>query len=153
MKCLIRTILAHLQVSHYLFPFFQLTFSEFDIESHVTCAWDSVTIRNGGSPSSPIIGQFCGNSNPRTVQSGSNQLVVIFNSDHSVQNGGFLATWNTQTLGKTWPASAVFFPYYSFNNYYQIQKFFCQSIRKLQNQYGFFSILKGQKWKTNGLII
>ncbi|XP_049633697.1 cubilin [Suncus etruscus] len=76
-----------------------LTFSEFDIESHVTCAWDSVTIRNGGSPSSPIIGQFCGNSNPRTVQSGSNQLVVIFNSDHSVQNGGFRATWNTQTLG------------------------------------------------------
>ncbi|XP_058537778.1 cubilin isoform X1 [Neofelis nebulosa] len=76
-----------------------LTFSDFDIEAHATCAWDSVTVRNGGSPGSPLIGQYCGSSNPRTIQSGSNQLVVIFNSDHSVQNGGFYATWNTQTLG------------------------------------------------------
>uniref|UniRef100_A0A452U8T7 Cubilin n=1 Tax=Ursus maritimus TaxID=29073 RepID=A0A452U8T7_URSMA len=76
-----------------------LTFSDFDIEAHATCLWDSVTVRNGGSPGSPIIGQYCGSSNPRTIQSGSNQLVVIFNSDHSVQNGGFYATWNTQTLG------------------------------------------------------
>ncbi|XP_006159809.2 LOW QUALITY PROTEIN: cubilin [Tupaia chinensis] len=76
-----------------------LTFTDFDIESHSACAWDSVTIRNGGSPGSPIIGQYCGNSNPRTIQSGSNQLVVIFNSDQSIQNGGFYATWSTQTLG------------------------------------------------------
>ncbi|KAM5338742.1 cubilin [Glossophaga mutica] len=76
-----------------------LTFSDFDIESHATCAWDSVTVRNGGSPGSPIIGQYCGTSNPGPIQSGSNQLVVIFNSDHSVQNGGFYATWSTQTLG------------------------------------------------------
>ncbi|XP_008147050.2 cubilin [Eptesicus fuscus] len=76
-----------------------LTFSDFDIESHITCAWDSVTIRNGGSPGSPIIGQYCGTSSPSPIQSGSNQLVVIFNSDHSVQNGGFYATWNMHTLG------------------------------------------------------
>ncbi|KAG8515901.1 Cubilin, partial [Galemys pyrenaicus] len=76
-----------------------LTFSDFDIEAHATCSWDSVTVRNGGSPGSPIIGQYCGNSNPRPIHSGSNKLVVIFNSDHSVQNGGFYATWNTQTLG------------------------------------------------------
>ncbi|XP_037366570.1 cubilin isoform X2 [Talpa occidentalis] len=76
-----------------------LTFSDFNIETHVTCSWDSVTVRNGGSPGSPIIGQYCGDSNPRPIQSGSNKLVVIFNSDHSVQNGGFHATWSTQTLG------------------------------------------------------
>lgn len=84
----------------FFFSFLQLTFSDFDIEAHATCAWDSVTVRNGGSPGSPLIGQYCGSSNPRTIQSGSNQLVVIFNSDHSVQNGGFYAAWNTQTLGK-----------------------------------------------------
>ncbi|KAM6162076.1 cubilin isoform 2-T2 [Erethizon dorsatum] len=76
-----------------------LTFSDFDIETHSSCAWDSVTVRNGGSPESPIIGQYCGTSNPRTIQSGSNQLTVIFNSDQSVENGGFYATWSTQTLG------------------------------------------------------
>ncbi|XP_004860031.1 cubilin [Heterocephalus glaber] len=76
-----------------------LTFSDFDIETHSACAWDSVTVRNGGSPESPIIGQYCGNSNPRTIQSGSNQLTVIFNSDKSMQSHGFYATWSTQTLG------------------------------------------------------
>lgn len=76
-----------------------LTFSDFDIEAHASCAWDSVTVRNGGSPGSPIIGHYCGSSNPRTIQSGSNQLVVIFNTDSSVQNGGFYATWNTETSG------------------------------------------------------
>ncbi|XP_060048215.1 cubilin [Erinaceus europaeus] len=76
-----------------------LTFSDFDLEAHATCSWDSVTVRNGGSPGSPIIGQYCGGSNPNPIQSGSNQLVVIFNSDHSVQSGGFYATWSTQTLG------------------------------------------------------
>ncbi|KAM4828885.1 cubilin [Thomomys bottae] len=76
-----------------------LTFSDFDIEGHSHCAWDSVTVRNGGSPLSPIIGQYCGTSGPGTIHSGSNQLVVIFNSDHSVDGGGFYATWSTETLG------------------------------------------------------
>ncbi|XP_015441120.1 cubilin isoform X1 [Pteropus alecto] len=76
-----------------------LTFSDFDIESHSACAWDSVTVRNGGSPGSPIIGQYCGSSNPGPIMSGSHQLVVIFNSDYSVQNGGFYASWSTHTLG------------------------------------------------------
>nr|XP_020016661.1 cubilin-like [Castor canadensis] len=76
-----------------------LTFSDFDIETHVSCDWDSVTVRNGGSPTSPIIGQYCGQLSPGTIHSGSNQLVVIFNSDQTVQHGGFYATWSTQTLG------------------------------------------------------
>ncbi|KAM6215214.1 cubilin [Rhynchocyon petersi] len=76
-----------------------LTFSYFDVEPHTTCSWDSVTVMNGGSPGSPTIGQYCGSSSPRAIQSGSNQLVVVFNSDHTVQHGGFYATWTTQTLG------------------------------------------------------
>nr|XP_044991063.1 cubilin [Jaculus jaculus] len=76
-----------------------LTFNDFDIQSHSTCAWDSVTVRNGASPGSPTIGQYCGRSNPGTVQSGSNQLVVVFNTDLLGQTRGFYATWNTQTLG------------------------------------------------------
>ncbi|XP_042541866.1 cubilin [Dipodomys spectabilis] len=76
-----------------------LTFRDIDIENHVTCSWDSVTVRNGGLPTSPIIGRYCGTSNPRTIHSGSNQLLVLFNSDYSVSGGGFYATWNSQTLG------------------------------------------------------
>ncbi|XP_005387022.1 PREDICTED: cubilin [Chinchilla lanigera] len=76
-----------------------LAFTYFNIERHASCIWDSVTVRNGGSPESPIIGRYCGISNPRTIQSGSNQLTVIFNSDQSFEHGGFYATWSTQTLG------------------------------------------------------
>uniref|UniRef100_F7D8H4 Cubilin n=1 Tax=Ornithorhynchus anatinus TaxID=9258 RepID=F7D8H4_ORNAN len=76
-----------------------LTFTSFDIESHRTCSWDSVTVINGGSPGSPVIGRFCGATVPGPIQSGANQLVVIFNSDHSVQGGGFRATWTSETSG------------------------------------------------------
>uniref|UniRef100_A0A8C3I7Z9 Cubilin n=1 Tax=Chrysemys picta bellii TaxID=8478 RepID=A0A8C3I7Z9_CHRPI len=76
-----------------------LTFTAFDVEMHSNCRWDSVTVLNGGSPGSPIIGQYCGTTSPGIIQSGSNKLVVIFNSDHSVQGGGFYATWTAESLG------------------------------------------------------
>ncbi|CAB1340813.1 unnamed protein product [Coregonus sp. 'balchen'] len=66
-----------------------LTFSYFNLEPHNTCGWDSVTIFNGGSPGSPVIGQYCGTTSPGTIQSGSNKLVVVFLADHSVSRGGF----------------------------------------------------------------
>ncbi|XP_019353396.2 cubilin [Alligator mississippiensis] len=76
-----------------------LNFTAFHVEQHSVCRWDSVMILNGGSPGSPIIGQYCGTISPGTIQSGSNKLVVIFNSDHSVQRGGFYATWTAESLG------------------------------------------------------
>ncbi|KAK2531299.1 Cubn [Columba livia] len=76
-----------------------LTFTAFHVEHHSLCKWDSVTILNGGSPGSPVIGKYCGNTSPGTIRSGSSKLVVIFNSDHSVQRGGFYATWTAESLG------------------------------------------------------
>ena len=78
----------------------QLTFTAFHVENHSLCKWDSVTILNGGSPGSPVIGRYCGNTSPGTIRSGSSKLVVIFNSDHSIQGGGFYATWTAESLGK-----------------------------------------------------
>ncbi|XP_040403063.1 cubilin [Cygnus olor] len=76
-----------------------LTFTAFHVENHSLCKWDSVTILNGGSPGSPAIGKYCGNTSPGTIRSGSSKLVVIFNSDHSIQGGGFYATWTAESLG------------------------------------------------------
>ncbi|XP_066579431.1 cubilin [Amia ocellicauda] len=76
-----------------------LTFTYFDVEPHSQCAWDSVTIMNGGSPGSPLIGQYCGTDTPSPVQSGSNKLVIVFMADHSVSRGGFYATWTTDSSG------------------------------------------------------
>ncbi|KAJ8376962.1 hypothetical protein SKAU_G00075420 [Synaphobranchus kaupii] len=76
-----------------------LTFTYFQVEAHSQCSWDSVTIMNGGSPGSPLIGQYCGNTSPGTIQSGSNKLAVVFLADHSVSKGGFLATWSADSSG------------------------------------------------------
>lgn len=76
-----------------------LTFTYFNLEAHSTCGWDSVTIFNGGSPGSPVIGQYCGTTSPGTVQSGSNKLAVVFLADHSVSRGGFVATWSADSSG------------------------------------------------------
>ncbi|KAI4871253.1 hypothetical protein NFI96_019773 [Prochilodus magdalenae] len=76
-----------------------LTFTYFEVEQHSQCSWDSVTIFNGGSPGSPIIGQYCGNTSPGTIQSGSNKLAVVFLADHSIAHGGFIATWTTDSSG------------------------------------------------------
>ncbi|XP_060950209.1 cubilin [Limanda limanda] len=76
-----------------------LTFSYFNLEPHSTCGWDSVTIFNGGSPGSPIIGQYCGNTSPGSIQSGSNKLAVVFLADHSVSLGGFTASWSADSSG------------------------------------------------------
>ncbi|KAK2886327.1 cubilin [Channa argus] len=77
----------------------KLTFSYFNLEPHTTCSWDSVTIFNGGSPGSPILGQYCGTNSPGTIQSGSNKLAVVFLADHSVSRGGFMASWSTDSSG------------------------------------------------------
>ncbi|KAM8967664.1 cubilin [Pelodytes ibericus] len=76
-----------------------LSFSAFDVEYHSVCRWDSVTIVNGASPGSPLIGQYCGSSSPGTIQSGSNKLLVLFNSDSSLQGQGFYANWTADSLG------------------------------------------------------
>ncbi|XP_037612385.1 cubilin [Sebastes umbrosus] len=76
-----------------------LTFSYFNLEPHSQCGWDSVTIFNGGSPGSPVIGQYCGTTSPGTIQSGSNKLAVVFLADHSVSRGGFMASWSADSSG------------------------------------------------------
>ncbi|KAM4718445.1 cubilin [Anableps anableps] len=76
-----------------------LSFSYFNLEAHTTCELDSVTIFNGGSPGSPIIGQYCGATSPGTIQSGSNKLAVVFLADHSVSKGGFIASWSADSSG------------------------------------------------------
>uniref|UniRef100_A0A3P8SX64 Cubilin n=1 Tax=Amphiprion percula TaxID=161767 RepID=A0A3P8SX64_AMPPE len=77
----------------------KITFSYFNLEPHDTCSWDSLTIFNGGSPGSPIIGQYCGTTSPGIVQSGSNKVAVVFLADHLVSKGGFLASWSADSSG------------------------------------------------------
>ncbi|KAF7245952.1 Cubilin [Varanus komodoensis] len=76
----------------------QLTFVAFKIQRQRNCKQDSVTILNGGSPSSPVIGRYCGMTSPGTILSGSNQLLINFNSHQSGLGDGFSATWTSDSL-------------------------------------------------------
>ncbi|XP_062900253.1 cubilin isoform X2 [Mobula hypostoma] len=73
-----------------------LSFSYFNL----TCGWDSFTILNGGSFDSQVIGHYCGTVPAEAIESGSNKLSIIFNSNYSMQHGSFLATWKSDPLDK-----------------------------------------------------
>jgi len=82
-------------------PFwFQLIFTDFDIQLDNTCDNDYVEVFNGGLPSSPSIGRFCGMSRPDSILSQSNSLRVEFHSDESSSSRGFRLQYVFNALGK-----------------------------------------------------
>lgn len=68
-----------------------LRFDAFDIESHDSCAYDYVEIRDGESLSSEVIGRYCGNRVPEQVLSSGSNMLVKFVSDSDVNKAGFIA--------------------------------------------------------------
>nr|XP_023021404.1 tolloid-like protein 2 [Leptinotarsa decemlineata] len=68
-----------------------LRFQSFDVENHDSCVYDYVEIRDGLTLDSPIIKVHCGHKVPPDVISTSNNMLVKFVSDGSVQKGGFSA--------------------------------------------------------------
>ena len=56
---------------------------------------DSVTIYDGGSNTSPMLGKpYCGDSLPPSQISSSNQLFFHFQSDHMWTGTGFILEYN-----------------------------------------------------------
>ena len=45
-----------------------------DIESHITCSYDYLEIRDGPSDDSPFLDKLCGSEIPAPIQSNQNQL-------------------------------------------------------------------------------
>nr|XP_057905222.1 bone morphogenetic protein 1-like isoform X1 [Doryrhamphus excisus] len=70
-----------------------LSFQSFELESHDSCAYDYVEVRDGNSELSPLLGRFCGYDKPDNVKSSSSQLWLKFASDSSVNKAGFSATF------------------------------------------------------------
>ncbi|XP_019738364.1 bone morphogenetic protein 1-like isoform X4 [Hippocampus comes] len=70
-----------------------LAFQSFELETHDSCAYDYVEVRDGGSARSPLLGRFCGCDKPDNIKSSTNQLWLKFASDVSVNKAGFSATF------------------------------------------------------------
>ncbi len=74
----------------------RLRFTEFDVESAqnetgVFC-WDYIEVRDGDGPYSPLIGRYCGNGSPPTVDTTRNFMWIKFFSDSTDNRVGFTAS-------------------------------------------------------------
>ena len=63
-------------------------------------SWDSLTIYDGGSITSPMMGKYCGTSIPPRQVSSSNEVLIKFHSDWSATESGFQMEYNP--IGNTW---------------------------------------------------
>ncbi|XP_013388746.1 cubilin-like [Lingula anatina] len=73
----------------------ELKFNIFDIETHSSCNYDYVDVRDGNSLTSPLIGRFCSNVIPEPVRTTGNTMTVNFVSDASINGAGFTASYRT----------------------------------------------------------
>ncbi|KAK3591496.1 hypothetical protein CHS0354_031603 [Potamilus streckersoni] len=69
-----------------------IEFAHFDLEHHGQCLWDHLSVYNGDSDSSPLVGTFCGTDLPSSVVSSTNSIFVKFVSDSFTSNSGFQCT-------------------------------------------------------------
>ena len=51
--------------------------------------WDFLTVYDGNSNTSPMMGKYCGNSIPPSHVSSSNEILINFHSDQTEAGAGF----------------------------------------------------------------
>lgn len=73
----------------------RIEFKSFNLERSFRCRYDYLKIYDGPSSESPLVGRFCGTNHPKTYTSTSNNLFIVFKSDHSSASGGFKITYES----------------------------------------------------------
>ena len=69
-----------------------LDFEQFRLElSGPNCEYDYLSVRDGSTLSSPLLGKYCGIHNKFTIQSKSSSIIVHFFSDSTHNENGFYA--------------------------------------------------------------
>ena len=75
----------------------EMQFTAFDVESHSSCSYDYVTIKNGDGTT--LMEKTCGSSLPAAVTSTSNIVEIYFHTDRSGTESGWRLTWRAVTPG------------------------------------------------------
>jgi hypothetical protein len=68
-----------------------ITFNRFDTET----GQDLLTIYDGGTTSSPVLGNFSGGSLPASITSSSNKVLIVFSSNAAVNRSGWLLSYKS----------------------------------------------------------
>lgn len=77
----------------------QLTFHDFDVESHQECIYDYVAIYDGRSENSSTLGIYCGGREPYAVIASSNEMFMVLKTDAGLQRKGFKASFVSECGG------------------------------------------------------
>uniref|UniRef100_A0A3P9Q2D0 Inactive serine protease PAMR1 n=1 Tax=Poecilia reticulata TaxID=8081 RepID=A0A3P9Q2D0_POERE len=81
----------------------EIRFMMLSLEFHPSCRYDFVEVRDGDSINSRVIGRFCGNNRPATLQSSGNTLHILFVSDGYKNFDGFFATFQENSACSSSP--------------------------------------------------
>ncbi|XP_025835939.1 cubilin-like, partial [Agrilus planipennis] len=73
----------------------KLTFLKFELEEATDCDYDYLELHEGANSLAPLIGKYCGKELPASYTSIENVLCIIFKSDFSLQEGGFIIKYET----------------------------------------------------------
>lgn len=73
-----------------------VSFNVFDVEAGTSgCNYDYISIYDGPSTASPLIGTYCNNvGSPGTFSTTGGNLTIVQHSDQNVQGDGFEMVWN-----------------------------------------------------------
>ncbi|KAK3572019.1 hypothetical protein QTP86_022249 [Hemibagrus guttatus] len=76
-----------------------LFFDSFDVESHSSCNFDYLEVRNGSTATAPLLGKYCGSELPNPIFPRSHELFLYFHTDFSATRNGFEITWTSSPQG------------------------------------------------------
>ena len=78
------------QVSIQLSERVRIRFEAFNVESHTSCRYDYLEVRDGDSSSSSMIGsKLCGDLIPDAIESTGSSMTLVFHTDSSAIRTGF----------------------------------------------------------------
>ena len=71
-------------------------FEAFDMEYSANCQFDSLSVYDGVNQTSRQLASWCGSHQPPALRTSGRHALVVFTSDSSVQDTGFMARYSTQ---------------------------------------------------------
>ncbi|OXU20544.1 hypothetical protein TSAR_014165, partial [Trichomalopsis sarcophagae] len=99
----------------------KINWLHFDVEQSRNCMFDAVEVFQGATTDSPLVGRYCGSRIPPTLSVKSNKVLIRFESDMSLEEGGFVVKYEVECGGTfTEPSGIIKSPYYP--NYYPASK-------------------------------
>ncbi|XP_028390637.1 embryonic protein UVS.2-like [Dendronephthya gigantea] len=87
-----------------------LKFSFFWLEGGSSCRYDYLDVYDGNSMYAKKLGRFCGQQFPRELVSSGSKLFIVFHTDGSGQEQGFVLDY-TSTTGTNSYSSSLFYSY------------------------------------------